>query len=255
MTQPAGKVYVYGVIAASGESAPQVEGIQAAPVRLVGPPELGALVSDLGTDALSAPKAVRAHWRVLEEASQRATVVPARFGMVMEGDDAVVSGLLEAHQEALSALLRDLADKVQLTVKGTYDEDLMLREIVESTPPIAELNTRIRTVSAEAAYYDRIRLGELVAAEVDRRRVADTVAAVARLEPLAEAVSEHEVREPSGAYDLAFLVRREAMDDFSHSVGELDREVGDRITLSYIGPAPPYSFAEANLDEGSPAWA
>ena len=255
MTQPAGKVYVYGVIAASGETTPQVEGIQAAPVRLVGPPELGALVSDLGTDALPAPKAVRAHWRVLEEASQDATVVPARFGMVMESDDAVVTRLLEAHQETLSALLHDLADKVQLTVKGTYNEELMLREIVESTPAIAELNERIRTVSVEAAYYDRIRLGELVAAEVDHHRVADTVAAVARLEPLAEAVCEHEVRQPSAAYDLAFLVRREAMDDFSNAVGELDREVGDRITLSYVGPSPAYSFAEANLDEGSPAWA
>jgi len=255
VTQPAGKVYVYGVIAASGETAPQVEGIQAAPVRLVGPPELGALVSDLGTDALPAPKAVRAHWRVLEEASQDATVVPARFGMVMESDDAVVTGLLEAHHETLSALLHDLADKVQLTVKGTYDEELMLREIVQSTPAVAELNERLRTVSVEAAYYDRIRLGELVAAEVDHHRVADTVAAVARLEPLAEAVCEHEVRQPSAAYDLAFLVRREAMDDFTEGVGALDREVGDRIELSYVGPSPAYSFAEANLDEGSPAWA
>jgi hypothetical protein len=255
MTGPAGKVYVYGVIAASVETAPQVEGIEAAPVRLVGRPELGALVSDLDTDALSAPKAVRAHWRVLEEASQDATVVPARFGMVMESDDAVVTRLLEAHHNALSALLHELAGKVQLSVKGTYDEDRMLREIVRSTPAVAELNERIRTVGAEAAYYDRIRLGELVAKEVDHRRVADTVAAVARLEPLAEAVREHEVRQPSAAYDLAFLVRREAMDDFTKGVAELDREVGDRIELSYIGPSPPYSFAEANLEEGSPAWA
>ena len=35
----------------------------------------------------------------------------------------------------------------------------------------------------------------------------------------------------------------------------LDEAVGDRIALSYIGPAPPYSFAEANLDEENPAWA
>jgi hypothetical protein len=255
VTDPAGKVYVYGVIAASGDTAPQVEGIEAAPVRLVGRPELGALVSDLGTDALSAPKAVRAHWRVLEEASQDATIVPVRFGMVMDSEDAVITRLLEGNQETLSALLHDVAGKVQLTVKGKYDEDRMLREIVQSTPAVAELNERLRTVSVEAAYYDRIRLGELVAAEVDHRRVADSNAALARLQPLAEAVREQEVREPSAAYDLAFLVRREAIDDFSKGVRELDREVGDRIELSYIGPAPPYSFAEANLDEGSPAWA
>jgi Gas vesicle synthesis protein GvpL/GvpF len=255
VTDLAGKVYVYGVIAASGDTAPQVEGIEAAPVRLVGRPELGALVSDLGTDALSAPKAVRAHWRVLEEASQDATIVPVRFGMVMESEDAVVARLLEANQETLSALLHDVAGKVQLTVKGKYDEDRMLREIVQSTPAVAELNERLRTVSVEAAYYDRIRLGELVAAEVDHRRVADTVAAVARLEPLAEAVREQEVREPNAAYDLAFRVRRERIDDFSKGVRELDRDVGDLIELSYVGPSPAYSFAEANLDEGSPAWA
>ena len=101
-------------------------------MRLVGRPDLGALVSDLDADALSAPKAVRAHWRVLEEASASATVVPVRFGMVMADDDAVRARLLEANEPALAALLRELAGKVQLTVKGEYDEEGMLREVVRS---------------------------------------------------------------------------------------------------------------------------
>lgn len=255
MTDLAGKVYVYGVIAASGDTAPQVEGIEAAPVRLVGRPELGALVSDLGTDALSAPKAVRAHWRVLEEASQDATIVPVRFGMVMESEDAVVARLLEANQETLSALLHDVAGKVQLTVKGKYDEDRMLREIVQSTPAVAELNERLRTVSVEAAYYDRIRLGELVAEEVERRRLADTDQALRLLTPVAVEVREQEVRTATAAFDLAFLVPRDGVEAFTKAVRALDEAVGDRIALSYVGPAPPYSFAEANLDQGSPAWA
>ena len=255
MTDPAGMVYVYGVVASSGEEPPSAEGIEAAPVRLVGTPDLGALVSDLGSDALSAPKAVRAHWSVLEEASREATVVPTRFGMVLENEEAVVARLLEPNRGALSELLRDLAGRVQLTVKGAYDEERMLREVVQSTPAVAELNRRVQTVSAEAAYYDRVRLGELVAAEVDHRRLADRDAAAARLEPLADAMREQEVRQPTAAYDLAFLVRREAIDDFTAGVRALDRETGDRIELSYIGPAPPYSFAEAHLDAGSPAWA
>lgn len=255
MNDAPGMVYVYGVVASSSESAPQVEGIEAAPVRFVGRPELGALVSDLGSDSLSAPQAVRAHWHVLEEASRHATIVPARFGMVMESDEAVRTRLLDAHEAALSELLRELAGKVQLTVKGEYDEDRMLREVVQSTPAIAQLNERVRTTGGEAAYYDRIRLGEMVATEVEHRRAADTATAIARLQPLAEAMREQEVRRATTAYDLAFLVRRDAIDNFTEGVRALDREVGDRITLSYVGPAPPYSFAEANLDEGSPAWA
>ena len=46
----------------------------------------------------------------------------------------------------------------------------MLREVVRTTPAVAELDARISSVPADAAYYDRIRLGELVAEEVERRR-------------------------------------------------------------------------------------
>ena len=255
MTDHTGMVYVYGVVAAEGSEPPKAEGIEAAPVRLVGRPDLGALVSDLDADALSAPKAVRAHWRVLEEASANATVVPARFGMVLADDDAVRTELLEVNEPALAALLQELAGKVQLTVKGEYDEDAMLREVVRTTPAVAALNARISSVPAEAAYYDRIRLGELVAEEVERRRLADTDQALRLLTPVAVEVSEQEVRTATAAFDLAFLVPRDGVEAFTKAVRALDKAVGDRIALSYVGPAPPYSFAEANLDQGSPAWA
>ena len=48
---------------------------------------------------------------------------------------------------------------------------------------------------------------------------------------------------------------RERVDAFSEAVRDLDEAVGERIALRYIGPLPPYSFAEADLDAGSPAWA
>jgi hypothetical protein len=192
---------------------------------------------------------------VLEEASASATVVPVRFGMVMEDDEAVRTQLLEANAATLSALVQRLAGKVQLSVKGEYDEEAMLREVVRTTPAVAELNARISTVPAEAGYYDRIRLGELVATEVDRHRAADTDEALARLQPLAEDLREQEVRQATAAFDLAFLVRKEAMDEFTVAVRALGETFKDRVELSYVGPAPPYSFAEASLEAESPAWA
>ena len=229
MNDPTGMVYVYGVVAAEGSEPPKADGIEAAPVRLVGRPDLGALVSDLDADALSAPKAVRAHWRVLEEASAGATIVPARFGMVMEDDDAVRTRLLEANEPALTALLHELAGKVQLTVKGEYDEEAMLREVVRTTPAVAELNARISSVPGGTA------------PSPSRASAVE--------------VHEQEVRTATAAFDLAFLVARNGVDAFSKAVRALDEATGDRIALSYVGPSPPYSFAEANLDQGSPAWA
>jgi hypothetical protein len=249
-------VYVYGVASVSEPTKPLgADGIEAAPVRLVGEPELGALVSDLDTDALSAPQAVRAHWRVLEEASAVATVIPARFGMVMDRDEDVCERLLDANRESLTALARELTGKVQLQVKGEYDEPRMLAEIVQGAPAVAELRERLRGVPEQAGYYDRIRLGELVSAEVEARRTADTDTVLAALEPIAAATREQLIRHSGTAFDIAFLVRREAMNEFTAAVRALDRELHDRIDLSYVGPSPAYSFAEANLDEGTPAWA
>jgi len=230
VTDHTGMVYVYGVVAAEGSGPPKAEGIEAAPVRLVGRPDLGALVSDLDADALSAPKAVRAHWRVLEEASANATVVPARFGMVLADDDAVRTELLEVNEPALAALLQELAGKVQLTVKGEYDEDAMLREVVRTTPAVAALNARISSVPADAAYYDRIRLGELVAEEVERRRLADTDQALRLLTPVAVEVSEQEVRTATAAFDLAFLVPRDGVEAFTKAVRALDEAIAFETT-------------------------
>ncbi|HEX3317248.1 MAG TPA: GvpL/GvpF family gas vesicle protein [Solirubrobacteraceae bacterium] len=248
-------VYVYGVVATTGDHPPAAEGIEAAPVRLVRKGDLGALVSELDTGSLSAPQAVRAHWRVLEEAARDTTVIPTRFAMVLESDEAVAQRLLEANAPTLHELLARLQGKVQLTLKGDYDEDRMLRELVDTDPAIAELRERVRAVSDEAGYFDRIRLGELISQAFDRFRAADTDAALARLEPVAEAVRVQDVRRAAAAFDLAFLVPRDRIEAFSSAVQAFDRDVGDRIGLSYVGPAPPYSFAEANLDEEAPAWA
>ena len=89
MPQADARVYVYGVLA--GADAPNVSavGVAQSHVRTVEHAGLAALVSTLEADELAAAREVRAHWRVLEDASKSATVLPVRFGTVLEGDRAV----------------------------------------------------------------------------------------------------------------------------------------------------------------------
>lgn len=179
------RVYVYGVLSGSDQARVSVGGVEDAEVRTVEHAGLAALVSTLDADALAAAREVRAHWRVLEEASKGATVLPVRFGTVMEGDRAVRERLLEPNAGRLTDLLGELAGRVQLNVKGDYDEERLLREVVRASPAVAALRERVRELSEAAGYYDRIRLGELVAAEVARRRERDAAVALERLQPLA----------------------------------------------------------------------
>jgi hypothetical protein len=250
-----GAVYVYGILSRSDARGLPVAGVKGSSVRTVAHGELAALVSDLDGETLSAAREVRAHWRVLEETAKDATVLPVRFGTVMESDRAVRAGLLELNAETLAGLLRELAGRVQLSLKGHYDEKPLLREVVAGSRPIAKLRERVRALPDEAGYYDSIRLGELVAAEVARRREDDARLVLDRLEPLAVATRAQPASRPDTAFDLAFLVERDDLDAFSRAVVEVGDELGDRIRIRYVGPLPPYSFAESDLTTGTAQWA
>jgi hypothetical protein len=248
-------VYVYGVMSASDQEATSVAGVEHAGVRTVRHAGLAALVSDVGGGALAAAKELRAHWKVLDEASTRATVLPIRFGTVMESERAVREQLLEPNAERLVGLLRELSGRVQLSVKGDYDEERLLRDVVGGSPDVAALRERLRDLPEAAGYYDRIRLGELVAAEVDRRREGDREVALGRLAPLAVSARTEAPTRAEGAFNLAFLVEGDRVDRFSAGVRELGAELGERVRIRYVGPLPPYSFAEAELNAVGAGWA
>jgi hypothetical protein len=248
-------VYVYGVLRSADLDALSVTGVAGSPVRAVERDELAALVSDLEGGALAAAREVRAHWRVLEEASGSATVLPVRFGTVMESEDGVRDRLLAPNAERLTGLLGELAGRVQLSVKGDYDEQRLLRKVVRGAPAIGAMQRRLRTLPEEAGYYDRIRLGEAVAAEVGRQREEDTGLALDRLAPLAVASRAEALGSPDAAFNLAFLVESNRVDDFSAGVRALAGEFGERLHIRYVGPLPPYSFAEMDLAAGSASWA
>jgi hypothetical protein len=248
-------VYVYGVLSASEAGLAAPAGVDGCAVRTISGDGLAALVSDLRGEQLSAAREVRAHWRVLEETSRDTTILPVRFGTVMEGEQAVRDQLLERNSERLRALLRELEGRVQLSVKGDYDDDALLREVVSGSRSIAALRERVSTMPAAAGYYDRIRLGEMVAADIGRRREVDAQTAIDRLQPLAVATRAEETSGTNQAFSLAFLVERDRLDGFGRAVCDLGEEMGQRIRIRYVGPQPPYSFAEAELSSGSATWA
>ena len=247
-------VYVYGIARAGEPTDVETPGVgeSRAAVRRIVHGELAAFVSDVDRGPLAAARELRAHWRVLEGAASKATVLPVRFGTVMESDEAVVKEFLAPRHDRLVAQLAELTGKVQLTVKAFYDEERLLRGVVEGSPAVARLSERVRGRSEAATYYDRIQLGELVSGEVDRARERDGAMLLGRLEPLAVAARREPPSTPDCAVNAAFLVERGRVEEFSGAVAKLAVEVEERMRLRYVGPLPPYSFTE---EEAAPAWA
>jgi Gas vesicle synthesis protein GvpL/GvpF len=244
------EVHVFGVVPAS--AAPEVgEG----GVRLIAHREVAALVTDVERTDLRAVSVLRAHWRVLEQAAASTTVLPVRFGTVMADEQAVVDDFLEPSHDELAATLAEFAGKVQLTVKGSYEEEALMASVVARSPAIARLREQVRGVAEAAAYYKRIELGQLVAAEVERARERDGREILARLEPLALAARVEPPSTAESAVNAAFLVDERRIDEFSHAVSALGRELAGRIRLRYVGPLPPYSFTGESANAGAGAWA
>ena len=148
-----------------------------------------------------------------------------------------------------------MAGKVQLTVKGFYEQDALMTGVVERSPAIARLREQVRGLPEAAGYYKRIELGQLVAAEVERERERDAHGILERLRPLALAARLEPPSTSDSAVHAAFLVDGKRVDEFSGAVAVLGRELAGRIRLRFLGPLPPYSFSGEDATAGARAWA
>ena len=144
-----------------------------------------------------------------------------------------------------------MAGKVQLTVKGFYEQDALMTGVVERSPAIARLREQVRGLPEAAGYYKRIELGQLVAAEVERERERDAHGILERLRPLALAARLEPPSTTDSAVHAAFLVDGERVEEFSGAVAALGRELAGRIRLRFLGPLPPYSFSGEDATAGA----
>ena len=237
--------YVYGVVRASSGAKPRGKGIGGGALRVIAADGLGALTNDVAPGPLEAGRdELLDHSRVLEEAIGRGTILPMAFGVVMPDESAVRRELLEAHRPQLEAQLEDMEGKVEVNVKGLYDEQAVLSEVVEEEREVAQLRDAIRDQPADATYYERIRLGERVAELLEAKREADGAAVVDELASHAVAVEVGEPIHERMAVNASFLVERDALEDFDAALERIAEGQGGRIRFKLTGPLAPHSFVE-----------
>src|SRR5579859_76372 len=237
--------YVYGIVAA-GSRPPQVAGIGGASVGVVGDGDgAAALVSEVAPDALRfGREEMLTHARVLETAvNEGGTVLPMRFGVVMEPDE-VRDRLLDAHSGELRAQLEELAGKVEMSVRVVYEEEPLWRAVVGADRQIAALRERIRGRSEDATYYERIELGERVADALSRRREADAADLLPELESVSLARQVSSPAHERVVLNASFLVDRDHVAEFDQALERLARERHGQMRFRCVGPLPPHSFVE-----------
>jgi len=241
-------VHVYGVVSAATQLPTLLRGRREAPLRLVGNGDLAAVVSEIDAEARLRRDDLLAHARVLESLVEDSTVLPMRFGVIVETDEEVAQNVLEVGEDRLNTLLASFDGLVQLTVKAYHDQDQALVYLLREQAELRERRDRA------ASYHSQLALGEAIARALDELASADAWLLSEQLSVLAERIVLGDVTGKNQVLDAALLVQRTARARTDEGIARLRRALPDRLRLRYIGPQPPYSFLDGEL-AGEPVWA
>jgi hypothetical protein len=245
-------LHVYGVVSAAAPLPGGLRGRRETPVRLVSHGDLAAVVSEVDADARIRRDDLLAHARVLESLVESSTVLPMRFGVIVDTDQGVARNVLEPGESRLTALLHSFDGLIQLMVKAYHDQDQALKHLLRERSDLRVL--RDQTSEGPAFYPAQVRLGEAIAAGLEALVTSDAEMLHDQLTGIAERMVLGDVTGGNQVLNAALLVQRSARTRTDEAIARLSRTLPDRLRLRYIGPQPPYSFIDGEL-ASEPVWA
>jgi len=211
---------------------------------------LAALVSDVAADELSdrgvrgMRRDMKAHSLLLNSLATKTTVLPVRFGVVLKDERSLIERVLAPRRATLSQYLSQLEGAAEVTLRVSYVEPQILREVVAENPELAGASKR-RGLSASPE--SQIELGRRVALAIQEVREVDARQLLKHLEAASKDVRVSQPLSDLMVLNAAFLVDRSRLDRFDRTLEELSKEAGGRMTFDCVGPLPPFSFAELRL--------
>ncbi|MFD8815380.1 GvpL/GvpF family gas vesicle protein, partial [Streptomyces sp. NPDC059627] len=231
-------VYIYSI---TGKQHPlRLDGLNGvgeppAALRTVTAGPLCAVVSDAPEDLRPKRRDVIAHQEVQQRLMADGTVLPMRFGLVAENDEAVQVAL-EQNASDYTDRLQTLEGCTEYHLKASQDEDALLRQILRESDVARELNAEIR--GGTAAPDASLRLGELVAQEVQARQEALAAGVVEALRSFARALDSSQ---PTGSdfLSVSFLVTEDQEEAFLTTELSVAHKNGEDLNLPKKGPQPP----------------
>ena len=215
-------------------------GVEGAPVFLVAEGGLAAAcsVAPDGCAAPTVPRATAFAWAVAA-LHKVATVVPFRYGNLLETREQVLE-LLRVHREEFLQSLEE--------VQGC--DEMGLRILLENRPHLACAQPAYAAPGGTGREFLEGRRAHYAAEECDEA-LAARAAAEARgaLDGLAVKCREDRSIAADGRLlSLFFLVRRENVERFREAFRQLQQETPAKMLLT--GPWPPYNFVGSPCPDG-----
>lgn len=183
-----------------------------------------------------------AHERAIEAVFAHHTVLPVRFGTLAE-DDGDVRAMLELEYGEYRALLDAMQGKMEVGLKAVFDEQLIYREIVASSPEISRRREAVAKLPPGQAHWQLVEIGRMVeeALEAEKARVREEI-----MQALGGACCDFRLTDrllgERMIMNAAFLVERAGEAAFEQQVDALAVRYGEQIKFKYVTGFPPFNF-------------
>ncbi len=242
--------YVYGVVrrreAPSEFSQTPLPG--AGDIRIVTAGDLGVIVSPMPIEEVDPSRRnLLAHTRVLEEAMETGSVLPVRFGTIAE-TPSLLREILDHHAEDLHDLFDHIDGRIELGVKALWNMEQVFAEITVENPKLQQLKEQLTGSNEARTYYQRIDLGRRIEDAMNAKRETEAAQLMGLMTPFAVDARIAKATEDRMVVNAAFLVDAQREQAFDAVIQDIRAREGERMSLRYVGPVPPYSFVDLKID-------
>lgn len=244
--------YIYGVIDTSEEKkfAP-VEKTKTGEVYTLPYQDVACVVSDYpkssfdyGTREEVAKKLV-SHQAVIEKIMKEHTIIPIKFGTLLENGDEVKEVLEKAYSEFKDSLEKS-DKKIELNLAALWNNlNSVIKKIGDEDEEIRKFKEEIAKKSPEDTFQDRVKIGSMIKEALYKKRdelQKEMIEFLMDKVKVNEA-KKHERMDDTMVLNCAFLLDKDKEKEFDQALNELNKKYNERINFRCVGPLPLYSFA------------
>jgi len=244
-------IYIYGIIKTSEPQHFGEIGIgdnAASQVLTVGFHDIAAVISythPVVYDSLGKEKVIKdlaTHQLVIEKVMERFTILPVKFGTMVETENEVIE-FLENGFSLLSKNLHQMEGKIELDVVACWELPKVLAAISRQNDQVQEKQQEIAKKGEQDRIEDKIMLGQLIeqALKTEKARYQQVMLQMLKQETVD--ICLHDLANDEMIFNAAFLLEKNKEESFNQTVQALDQRLENALYFRVVGPLPPYSFS------------
>jgi len=250
-------IYIYGMIKASE---PQMFGEMgigdkaASKVLTLGLKEIAAVVSSsplIAYDSLSKEQVLKdlaTHQLVIENVMHHFTIIPVKFGTMVETEDEVITFLEEGY-DLLNNELDKAKGKFELDVVVWWDLQKILATLPHHYEQVQAKQQEMAMKGEQASTEDKIILGQLIEQVLKTEKARYQQVILQTLKQETVDICLHDVASEKMVVNAAVLLEKQHEESFDTAIQRLDQRLEKTVNFRVVGPLPLYSFSTIVLEK------